>query len=90
MDPAVLADRIAQSHAVANHFSIDEDRDVLAERCLIVKHVRSRLWVFREHGLQNLGDAAATSFRLRTSDVPLEILCEYDPRHRFRPFDARR
>src|SRR4051812_18753001 len=61
----IWADRIGQPLAVAQCRAIDIDRDMLAQRTLIVEHIAAQGRPLGEHRGERLGDRAALDLRRR-------------------------
>ena len=81
MDGARARHCIGQLHPIADHSAIDENRHMLAQRELIIKHIAARLRVEREDIVQHLAHRAAGSLYFRATDVALDIRGENDLCH---------
>ena len=81
MDDAGVGDGDRQAYPIMHDFPVQINRHVLAERALVVQHIRSCPRIPGEHGIQGLPDRAAGDVRIWARDVSLDVGGEGDPGH---------
>jgi len=69
-------DGVSEPNAIGDQFTVDEDRDMLADFSLIVEDVAAKPWIAAKHQLERFRHGSRLDFGGRALDMSLQVGCE--------------